>query len=83
MQKRYLAGLVSTHGKLRSRQLCQTPLNRGEAYHVRTWLSSWSCAIHEACTMMQQHAAPVLCPSIIMAEEDEEELLNLFQPAQG
>ena len=42
---RYLAGLVSTHGWLRSRHLCQTPLNGGEAYPVRTWLSSWNRAI--------------------------------------
>ena len=42
---RYLAGLVSTHGYLRSRHLCQTPLNGGEAYPVRTWLLSWKRAI--------------------------------------
>ena len=42
---RYLAGLVSTHGYLRSRHLCQTPLNGVEAYPVRTWLTSWNCAI--------------------------------------
>ena len=32
--------------------VCQTPLNRGEAYPVRAWLSSWNC-IHThitACT---------------------------------
>ena len=28
---RYLAGLMSTYGYLRSRHLCQTPLNGGEA----------------------------------------------------
>ena len=37
---RYLAGLVSTHGHLRSQHLCQTPFYGGEAYPVRTWLSS-------------------------------------------
>ena len=42
---RYLAGLVSTHGQLRSRHLCQTPLNGGEAYPVRTWPLSWNRAI--------------------------------------
>ena len=43
---RYLAGFVSTHGELRSRHLCQTPLNGGGAYPVHTWMSSWSRAIH-------------------------------------
>ena len=28
-----------------SRHLCQTPLNGGEAYPVRTWLLSWNRAI--------------------------------------
>ena len=42
---RYLAGLVSTHGKLRSWHSSQTPLNGGEAYRLRTWLSSWNRAI--------------------------------------
>ena len=42
---RYLAGLVSTHRWMRSRHLCQTPLNGGEAYPVRTWLLSWTRAI--------------------------------------
>ena len=37
---RYLAGLVSTHGELRSRHLCQTPFKGGEAYPVHTWLVS-------------------------------------------
>ena len=39
---RYFAGLVSIHAQLRSRHLCQTPLYGGEAYPVRTWLSSWN-----------------------------------------
>ena len=39
---RYLAGLVPTHGCLRSRRLCQMPLNGGEAYPVRTWLSCYT-----------------------------------------
>ena len=30
---------------LRSRHLCQTPLNGGEAYPVRAWLLSWKRAI--------------------------------------
>ena len=38
----YLAGLVSTYGYLRRRHLCQTPSRGGEAYPVRTWLSSWN-----------------------------------------
>ena len=42
---RYLAGLVSTHGYLRSRHLCQTLLNGSEAYPARTWLLSWNRAI--------------------------------------
>ena len=41
----YLAGLVSTHGQLRSRHLCQTPLKGGEVHPVRTWLTSWNRAI--------------------------------------
>ena len=44
---RYLAGLMSTHGELRSRHLCQMPLKGGGADPVRTWLSSWNRAIHE------------------------------------
>ena len=55
---RYLAGLVSTHGWLRSRHLCQTPLNGGEAYPVRTWLLSWNRAIQiqkEECMVSAQY----------------------------
>ena len=42
---KYLAGLMSAHGYLRSRHFCQTPVYRGEAYPVSTWLTSWSRAI--------------------------------------
>ena len=42
----YLAGLVSTHGWLRRRHLCQKPSNGVEAYPVHTWLSNWKCAVH-------------------------------------
>ena len=34
-----------SHSWIVKRQLCQTPLNGGEAYPVRTWLSSWNRAI--------------------------------------
>ena len=52
---RYLAGLMTTQGSLTSRQLCQMPLNGGEAYPVRTWLSSWNRSIH-----IYVHLDPVL-----------------------
>ena len=37
--------LVSTHGWLKAGTCAERPLN-GEAYPVRTWLSSWNRAIH-------------------------------------
>ena len=49
---RYLAGLVSTHGQLRSPHLCRTPLHVGEAYPVRTWLSSWVALYHTSIHML-------------------------------
>ena len=55
---RYLAGLSCTHEYLRSERLCQTPLNRGDAYPVRTWLSSWNRAIH-AYIQCPHHSANV------------------------
>ena len=47
---RYLAGLMSTHRHLRSRHLCQRPLQGVEAYHLRTCrYGSWLAGTPAGC----------------------------------
>ena len=62
---KYLADLVPTHGWLRSQHLCQMPLDGGEAYPVRTWLSCWNRATH---TDMQRLCRPHCVLAVIILE---------------
>ena len=46
---------------MRSRHLCQTLLNGGEAYPVHTWLSSWNRAMHTCIHTL--YSWPSMCPA--------------------
>jgi hypothetical protein len=42
-----ILGIVSTHGYLRSRHMCQVPLSGGEAYLFPPWLQELQQSLHE------------------------------------
>ena len=58
--------------------MCQTPYKTvGEAYPVRTWLSSWNCAIHIHASSVQEVA------SDFMTEADPGHPGGFLEPSGG